>query len=152
MSEASARAKWLFWGMAAASLLLAVIPSLVLIDKAREFHRFLTGWQPDTLRQLTIRRVPRHDAEDEKQAPRLAFIEFSLRAPKARKVRLGGGFNRWSFDLPMTRKEGIWRVVVPLPPGRHSYAFEVDGTWTPDPKAREKDLFNGKESSVQHVH
>ena len=79
MSEASARAKWLFWGMAAASLLLAVIPSLVLIDKAREFHRFLTGWQPDTLRQLTIRRVPRHDAEDEKQARGWRFIEFSLR-------------------------------------------------------------------------
>lgn len=152
MSEVSLRAKWLFWGLASACFFLAAVPSLVLIEKAREFQRFMTGWQPDTLRQLKIRRVPRHDADDEKLAPRLAFVEFSLRAPKARKVRLGGGFNRWSFDLPMNRREGVWRVVVPLPPGRHSYAFEVDGAWTPDPKAREKELFNGKEASVQYVH
>ena len=38
---------------------------------------------------------------------------------------------------PMTRGSGgDWTVSVPLEPGRHVYAFVIDGkSWTPDPKA-----------------
>jgi 1,4-alpha-glucan branching enzyme len=46
-------------------------------------------------------------------------------------------------------RPGVWSVDVALPPGRHEYAFVMDGKrWSPDPAAdRVSDDF-GTESSV----
>jgi hypothetical protein len=65
--------------------------------------------------------------------------EFVLQAPNAAHVSLVGDFNGWNAAAtPMTRTaDGKWIVKVPLPAGRHVYAFEVDaagGTkFMPDP-------------------
>lgn len=65
--------------------------------------------------------------------------QFVLRAPRASRVALVGDFNSWNAAVtPLTRvsSSGIWTVTVPLAPGRHTYAFMVDGTaWTLDPRA-----------------
>ena len=71
------------------------------------------------------------------QAP--VVHEFVLQAPQATHVSLVGDFNGWSdAATPMTRTDdGKWIVNVPLPAGRHVYAFEVDGAagakFVPDP-------------------
>ncbi len=71
--------------------------------------------------------------------PSVVVHEFVLQAPKAEHVSLVGDFNGWNADAtPMTRTaDGKWIVKVPLPAGRHVYAFEVDvagGTkFMPDP-------------------
>jgi Glycogen recognition site of AMP-activated protein kinase len=65
--------------------------------------------------------------------------QFVLDAPRASQVALVGDFNAWdAADTPLMRDpaSGIWTVTVRLVPGRHTYAFMVDGaTWTLDPRA-----------------
>lgn len=65
-------------------------------------------------------------------------IKFVFVAPNAGKVSLVGDFNDWDETRsPMMRadKDGLWSVTLPLSVGRHVYAYVVDGTWHPDPKA-----------------
>jgi hypothetical protein len=66
-------------------------------------------------------------------------VKFVLVAPQAARVSLVGDFNGWDpAATPMQRTPtgGTWSVVVPLRPGRHEYAFVVDGKhWLPDPSA-----------------
>jgi hypothetical protein len=70
---------------------------------------------------------------------RLVPTQFVVDAPRASRVSLVGDFNGWdAADTPLLRDpaSGIWTVTVALVPGRHTYAFMVDGaTWTLDPRA-----------------
>jgi 1,4-alpha-glucan branching enzyme len=83
------------------------------------------------------------------EAPRP--VTFTLRAPGARRVALVGDFNRWDpAATPLAGRAGAWSVEVPLAPGRHAYAFVVDGgRWTLDPAApSERDPDFGRARSV----
>ncbi|MBX9929438.1 MAG: hypothetical protein K2X99_11045 [Gemmatimonadaceae bacterium] len=66
-------------------------------------------------------------------------VQFVLDAPSARSVAVVGDFNEWSATAsPLVREpgSGAWTTTVALPPGRHVYAFIVDGVrWTMDPHA-----------------
>jgi len=82
-------------------------------------------------------------------------VRFQLAAPNAHTVALVGDFNDWSRDaiiLQPADKPGVWTASVPLKPGRHEYAFVVDGKrWVADPYANtHTDEFN-VESSIVHV-
>lgn len=61
---------------------------------------------------------------------------FSLFAPSAKKVSVGGSFNDWNPKEFMARKDasGNWSVKVELNPGTYEYKFFVDDSWTNDPK------------------
>jgi hypothetical protein len=86
------------------------------------------------------------------EAPRL--VRFTLRAPSARRVAVVGDFNRWDpAATPLAADAGVWAVEVPLTPGRHAYAFVVDGRrWVLDPAApRERDPDFGRSHSVTVV-
>jgi predicted carbohydrate-binding protein with CBM48 len=71
--------------------------------------------------------------------PAAVPTQFVLDASRASRVALVGDFNAWdAAATPLVRvsSSGIWTVTVPLAPGRHTYAFMVDGTaWTLDPRA-----------------
>jgi hypothetical protein len=66
-------------------------------------------------------------------------IRFVLAAPAARNVVVVGDFNNWNRSttaLTPSGNDGLWSAAVALPPGRHEYAFIVDGEhWTADPQA-----------------
>jgi hypothetical protein len=66
-------------------------------------------------------------------------VQFVLIESDARSVALVGDFNNWdprATALAQTGEDGVWSVVVPLPPGRHRYAFVVNGgRWVPDARA-----------------
>lgn len=67
-------------------------------------------------------------------------VRFDLQLPeRARAVSLVGDFNGWDEQAtPMVRRrrDGAWSARVPLPPGRHVYAFVIDGRrWLVDPLA-----------------
>lgn len=66
-------------------------------------------------------------------------VQFVLAAPGASGVSLVGDFNDWdpsAMPLRPTADGAVWSVTVPLAPGRHEYAFVVDGSdWVPDPAA-----------------
>jgi hypothetical protein len=79
-------------------------------------------------------------------------VRFSVVAPAARRVSLVGDFNVWDpRGVAMHRgTDGhTWTVDVSLPPGRHAFAYMVDGRLHADPaaaKAVEDDF--GSPSSV----
>jgi 1,4-alpha-glucan branching enzyme len=63
-------------------------------------------------------------------------VSFRLNAPEAGSVAIAGDFNKWSKDArPLRRrKDGVWWVVLRLPPGVYQYKFVVDGSrWEADP-------------------
>ena len=67
-----------------------------------------------------------------------SHVRFSIRAPAAARVSLVGDFDRWDpAALPMQRaRDGeTWTLDVHLPPGRHVFAYAVDGDLRTDPTA-----------------
>ena len=80
-------------------------------------------------------------------------VQFVLDAQRAKSVALVGDFNAWDqTSMPLTRDSvsGVWSTVVQVTPGRHVYAFVVDGEkWTLDPRApKATDADYGTEQSV----
>jgi hypothetical protein len=88
------------------------------------------------------------------RADTVQLVQFVLVAPKAQRVALVGEFNDWdAAATPMraSAEGGLWAVTLPLTPGRHVYAFVVDGsTWTADPQApmAPEDGFGTKNSVI----
>ena len=82
-------------------------------------------------------------------------VRFTLVHPEAHHVALVGDFNGWSpAATPLVGEgtEGVWTASVPLPAGRHEYAFIVDGErWVSDPYASTVNDEFGTSSSVLRV-
>ncbi|MGH7585580.1 MAG: isoamylase early set domain-containing protein [Gemmatimonadales bacterium] len=82
-------------------------------------------------------------------------VRFVIAAPEAGSVALVGSFNDW--DLAATPLQpapagGVWTVEIPLAPGRHEYAFVVDGVrWLVDPTAPASAADFGPPNSVVTV-
>lgn len=152
MADTSVKSKWVFWSMILAAFLFTAVPSLVLMDKAQGYWRFLTGWNPAALKQTRTSFVP-HPEEPDVVKANLHFVEFSLKAPAAEAVSLVGSFNRWDpSSHPMDGDgKGLWEIVLPLPPGTYHYGFEVDGKWRADPSVKETETKAGREASVRKV-
>ncbi|MBI4676839.1 MAG: hypothetical protein HY748_04590 [Elusimicrobia bacterium] len=156
------RAKWIFWGLVLASVAIIGVPSADLLDTLRSYHRFLTGFEPGTLRPsrtFSLPESPRDRAPEPatgrfRPAQRdLSFVEFGLRAPKAKEVRLAGDFTQWERSAIAMRKRsgGVWEVLVPLPPGRYRYRFIVDGVPVLDPKNPDMEETHNRSASVRVV-
>ena len=108
----------------------AVLASLALWLGGRVARRATTAARPDT-----------------------AVVQFVFIAQGAASVALVGDFNDWdATSTPMrpAMQGGLWSVAVPLPPGRHRYAFLIDGSrWLADPGApRAQDDFDTPSSIV----
>ncbi len=85
-------------------------------------------------------------------APAEGGILFTFDAPDAGEVYLAGEFNGWAADSDLMAKgeDGVWRLVLPLDPGRYEYKFVIDGVWQEDPDNPETtpDPYGGKNSIV----
>ena len=66
--------------------------------------------------------------------------QFAFKAPATRQVSLAGDFNNWDTNAAPMQKDpdGIWRLSVPLGPGRYEYRFYADGVWQDDPSAQQR--------------
>lgn len=82
-------------------------------------------------------------------------VRFVLVERRAERVALVGDFNGWAMSvtpLAPAGPSGAWTVSLPLPPGRHEYAFVVDGRrWVADPYAPSVRDEYATESSVVTV-
>ena len=83
-------------------------------------------------------------------------VQLVFEAPRATSVSVVGDFNEWRpTATPMQQLEAgqPWTAVVLVAPGRHTYAFLVDGRrWIADPRApRAADDDFGKPGSVLFV-
>jgi hypothetical protein len=87
---------------------------------------------------------------DTVQVVRFVFVDAG-----AKQVELVGDFNEWakgSTQLSHSGAPGVWTVSVPLSPGRHEYAFIINGSrWVADPFAPKSSDDFGTESSVIRV-
>ncbi len=114
----SLRPRW-WWGAAAAALLVVVVSR---------------PWRPDVSIREADSAFAAASAPDA-TTPRGSTIDESA----TKEVALVGDFNGWDENAtPMIRRgaDGAWSARVPLPPGRHVYAFVVDGRrWLVDPLA-----------------
>lgn len=95
---------------------------------------------------------PVDDAADPSQ--RLVSVQFVLDAREvadAGTVSVVGDFNNWDVTAnPMTMDKGAWSISLPATPGRHVYAFVINGErWIADPRApRATDTDFGRPGSV----
>ena len=89
------------------------------------------------------------------QAPdTVQVVQFVFVAPEARQVALVGDFNDWDAEATPLQVQGgeMWTVEIPLEPGRHRYAFIVDGEeLVADPQAPRAPGGFGAPSSVVTV-
>ncbi len=55
-------------------------------------------------------------------------VEFTLAAPKAKKVCIAGKFNAWHMtSMPMKKSaDGTWKIKLKLLPGTYEYKYVVD--------------------------
>jgi len=87
---------------------------------------------------------------DTVQVVRFVFVDQN-----AKRVELVGDFNEWAkgtTQLSHSGAPGVWTVSVPLSPGRHEYAFIINGSrWVADPFAPKSSDDFGTESSVIRV-
>jgi hypothetical protein len=83
------------------------------------------------------------------------LVRFVFVDPNAKQVELVGDFNEWargSTQLKRSGAPGVWAVSIPLSPGRHEYAFIINGSrWVADPLAVKSSDDFGTESSVIRV-
>lgn len=140
-----------FWATTAAVLALAGVPSVDWVTAARDYARFVSGWQPSPLRPTRTAYTPRERRAVEE--PALKPSEFTLKAAKARSIELVGDFNAWKPGvLKMKRGPGaLWSVVVPLRPGPHKYLFLVDGEPRVDPGAETATGPEGRRVSLRRA-
>jgi hypothetical protein len=101
-------------------------------------------------RREVARAVATTAAPDTIQLVRFVFVDA-----RASSVELVGDFNEWTkgtTTLRLSGAPGVWAASVPLTPGRHEYAFIVNGTrWVADPLAVKSSDDFGTESSVIRV-
>ena len=63
-------------------------------------------------------------------------LTFCFNSAEAEGVILMGDFNNWNANAhPMKKdKNGVWKKIVMVYPGRYEYKFLVDGAWQLDPE------------------
>jgi 1,4-alpha-glucan branching enzyme len=87
---------------------------------------------------------------DTVQLVRFVFVDSG-----AASVALVGDFNEWTRGATQLKRSGapgVWTVSVSLSPGRHEYAFIVNGSrWVADPLAVKSSDDFGTESSVIRI-
>ncbi|MCD6320789.1 glycogen-binding domain-containing protein [Candidatus Bipolaricaulota bacterium] len=78
---------------------------------------------------------------------------FALVAPEAHSVAVLGDFSGWQpIALSDPDGDGVWTLVLKLPPGRYEYAYLVDGHWVgQDPSADEYVRTFNQYTSVRYV-
>lgn len=99
--------------------------------------------------------TPVHLAGGATDAVAMVATQFVLDFQRAKRVSLVGDFNGWKAgETPLVRLDnGLWTTTVPLPEGRHVYAFVIDDTLVmADPRApKAGDADYGREGSVVMV-
>ncbi len=63
-------------------------------------------------------------------------VMFVTLYPRAQSVMVAGDFNGWKPEeakMERVNGNGVWRLKLPIQPGRYQYRLVVDGHWQQDP-------------------
>ena len=82
---------------------------------------------------MTGKRLAEENRAGGRDVPKKVQFEFS--APGAREVLVAGEFNNWDARANPLKKDknGLWKITLPLTPGKYEYRFLTDGKWENDP-------------------
>lgn len=147
------RNRWTFWALTAVVLALISVPSIEWVENMRDYARFASGYEPTPLKPSRTTFTPREGRAPDEPEAELKPFEFKHKAPKAKVVELVGDFNAWKPGLlrMKRRDDGLWSLVVPLPPGPHKYLFLDDGEPKVDPSTATADGPQGRRVSVRTI-
>lgn len=141
------RKGWL-WGLILTGLVVVAVPSVVLLRAVDDYVRFLRGTRAPLKPSRPSFTAP---AESHRREPEVHLVRFEAPWPAAKEVRLVGDFNGWdAIDLDR-RPDGSWQTLLPLPPGRYHYLFQIDGRWTLDPGSPATARLGAQQVSVRVV-
>jgi hypothetical protein len=121
------------WGAIAASFAAMVslgTLSIIRMTGRSQDQQHVASMVPASTSRVRPATAAQHDT--------VYVVRFVLADAQARTVTLVGDFNAWAKRATPLRpsRPGIWSTQVALPPGRHEYAFVVDGKhWVADPSA-----------------
>ena len=136
------------WWTAPRSIRLTPLASLAL---AAGFAAIVAG---STLLVASSARAP-GPVVVARVADTVHVVHFVFLDSTAKQIALVGDFNGWTASAtPLAAREGtgIWTASVVLRPGRHEYAFVIDGTrWAADPFALTTTDEFGTKSSIISV-
>ena len=80
-------------------------------------------------------------------------VRFEFTHPTATSVCLAGTFNNWKPETKTLHSSGVgnWWKETALAPGTYEYCLVVDGTYIPDPLAKETvaNPFGGRNSILK---
>jgi 1,4-alpha-glucan branching enzyme len=91
-------------------------------------------------KEMRIERIKMQTASSQNKNFTDSPTQFAFQAPTTRQVSLAGCFNNWDTRAAPMQKgnDGIWRLSLPLEPGRYEYRFYADGVWQDDPTAQQR--------------
>ena len=134
--EPVSRSRVAFWVLIVAFVSLAAVPSVVLMESVQHYVDFLSGWNPVVLRARSTSRLPyRGPRAADFAPPAMRFVEFKLKAPKAKRVLLGGFHTRAGEDVmeiieqvvaPGLGEGKVGEFLVELPPRRGAERLGLD--------------------------
>jgi hypothetical protein len=141
--------------LAAAALVIGFVTRGALTTMGRQTDEFAV--QQPNIEPVAVNGSlrPASNTVDARQSAAIP-VSVVFEAPQAESVSVVGDFNDWvASSTPLHRfgPNGPWTATVLATPGRHTYAFLVNGTTlVADPRApRAKDLDYGTEASVLMV-
>lgn len=132
---------------------ILILPSTLFIRKIKDYHDFLSGINPGVLKQTHDSLIPADRHKELSFKPQLSFIDFHIKAPRAKTVYLTGSFNNWNAKAlkMMENPGGLWSVFLPLRRGRYQYLFIVDGKEIQDPANSASESRDGHPVSIKEV-
>jgi hypothetical protein len=150
LKQSAAPASTVWWRSARLQLsplgalaLVAGISAIAVLSTLAIGSRIRTAGTPAAVAKVTT-------STDTVNLIRFVFVD-----PRAQSVEIVGDFNEWTKGanrLKLSGAPGVWSVSVPLSPGRHEYAFIINGSrWVADPLAVKSSDDFGTESSVIRV-
>ena len=118
--------------------ILASVPSAMFHKAVKKYFNFLYSWDVAVLKLNRTNALPKPHKKPHMTAevphPELRFVKFSIKAPKAKSVKIAADFNRWkSNDLVLVKDGREWKSIVTLPSGTYKYLYKVDEKFILDP-------------------
>ena len=139
------------FSFASAGMLAAAALAIGFVTRGAVTPRDDAAQMASTTSSTTAPIVPAANTD----AVRAVAVPITFDAANAKTVSIVGDFNDWdSTAAPLTRfgSNGPWTATVKVMPGRHLYAFMVDGKLVVDPRApHSRDRDYGSDASVMMV-
>lgn len=143
--------------VALVALILISVPSVLFNNAIRRYFRFVSSWNVATIKPSRQARLPETRARGLQHGdlpqPELRFVKFTAKLAGVKKVMIAADFNKWNPEALELVKRGKdkWETIVPLPPGKYRYLYNIDGQSILDPMNPDTDMDSGRKVSLLTV-